>query len=101
MSIFDVIMSIAIDKGSESMPTDNKVKSNRVLELYKMLLLDKVLNTPDLAEHHGVNSKSIQRDIDSFRSFLSNQTAQQEVLQSIVYDAKGKGYRLITQKITH
>lgn len=101
MSILDAIMSIAVDKGGESMPTDNNAKSNRVLELYRMLLLGKVLKKQELAEHFRVNSKSIQRDIESIRNFLADQTAQQGVLQSIEYDIKEKGYRLITQEITH
>ena len=88
-------------KGGDPTPADSNVKSNRVLELYRMLLMGKVLKKQELAEYFAVNSKSIQRDIDSIRSFLADQTIQQGGLQSIEYDAKEKGYRLVTQEITH
>lgn len=83
------------------MLTGNKVKSNRVLELYRMLLLGKVLKKQDLADHYGVNGKSIQRDIDSIRSFLADQTAQQGIVQTVEYDTKEKGYKLKAEEITH
>ena len=83
------------------MSTGNNAKSNRVLELYRMLLLGKVLKKRDLADYYGVNSKSIQRDIDSIRSFLADQTAQQGSVQTIEYDTNEKGYRLRAEEITH
>lgn len=81
------------------MPLDSK--STRILELYRQFQMGKVVNKQDAAERYGVNARSIQRDIDSIRSFLSEQVAQHGVMQSIEYDAKERGYKLITQEVSH
>lgn len=81
------------------MPLDSK--SIRILELYRQFQMGKVVNKQDAAECYGVNVRSIQRDIDSIRSFLSEQVAQNGVMQSIEYDAKERGYKLITQEVSH
>lgn len=81
------------------MPLDSK--STRILELYRQFQMGKVVNKQDAAERYRVNARSIQRDIDSIRSFLSEQVAQNGVMQSIEYDAKERGYKLITQEVSH
>lgn len=75
-------------------------KSARILELYQMFIAGKVVNKREMAERYGVDLRSIQRDIDSIRDFLSDQMAQNGVVQSIAYDAKEKGYKLVTQEAT-
>lgn len=78
-----------------------KSKSNRVLELYRMFIEGKVVNKSEQARYYGVNEKSIQRDIDSIRDFLADQHTQQGLIQSIEYDTKGKGYKLVSQRPEH
>jgi predicted DNA-binding transcriptional regulator YafY len=78
---------------------ESSAKSSRVLELYRTFLQGKVINKEETAEHYGVNARSIQRDIDTIRDFLSDQASERGVLQSIEYDAKEKGYRLVTQEV--
>lgn len=80
------------------MPQNNTSKSSRVLELYSMLLKGQILRKQDLAEYYGVNSKSIQRDIELIRSFLADTALQQGLYQTIVYDSKEKGYKLTSEK---
>lgn len=76
-------------------------KSNRVLEMYQALQNGQVINKKEIAELYGVNEKSIQRDIDSIRDFLSEQTTQHGMLQTIEFDRAANGYRLVTEEITH
>lgn len=52
-------------------------KSNRVLDLYQALQNGQVINKKEAAEQFCVNEKSIQRDLDSIRDFLSEQTTSQ------------------------
>lgn len=78
---------------------DSITKSNRVLELYRTFLQGKVINKEEAAKHYGVNVRSIQRDIDTIRDFLSDEAAERGILQSIEYDAKKKGYRLEKQEV--
>ena len=77
------------------MPLDSK--RSRILELYRQFQLGKVINKQRAAEQYGVNARSIQRDIEVIRDFLSEQVAQNGVMQSIEYDAKERGYKLRTQ----
>ena len=68
------------------------VKSDRLLKMYSRLVNGEILNKYKLAEEYHVNQRSIQRDIESLRCFLS----EQEVGQDIVYDGKQKGFKLIS-----
>lgn len=68
------------------------VKSDRLLKMYSRLVNGEILNKYKLAEEYHVNQRSIQRDIESLRCFLS----EQEVGQDIVYDRKQKGFKLIS-----
>ena len=81
------------------MPLDSK--SGRILGLYRQFQLGKVINKQKAAEQYGVNARSIQRDIEAIRNFLSEQVAQNGVMQSIEYDAKERGYKLVTQEVSH
>ena len=83
------------------MPIDASSKSNRILELYKELMEGKVINKADAAERYGVGLRSIQRDLDSIRNFLAEQTASNGVIQSIKYDKTDNGYRLVTQNVNY
>ena len=48
-------------------------KSTRILDIYNMLLRGQAVHKKELAEKYQVNSKSIQRDLESIRDFLSEQ----------------------------
>ena len=79
------------------MPLESK--STRILDLYQMFLAGKVVNKQEVANQFGVNARSIQRDIDAIRDFLSEKSAQQGIMQTIKYDAKEKGYKLISEEV--
>ena len=78
---------------------DEMSKSNRVLDLYQALQNGQVINKKAAAEAYGVNEKSIQRDLDSIRDFLSEQTTQQGLIQSVEFDRAANGYRLVTEEM--
>ncbi len=69
-------------------------KSSRVLYLHSKLLQGQILKKSMLAEQFNVNEKSIQRDLDSIREFLDQQSVEEGYSYQLVYDFKEKGYRL-------
>ena len=69
-------------------------KSSRVLYLYGKLLQGHLLRKSELAEQFNVNERSIQRDLDSIREFLDQQRVEEGYSPQLVYDFRGKGYRL-------
>lgn len=66
-------------------------KTARVLGLYTKLLNGQVVNKAAEADLYRVNERSIDRDIESLRSFL----ADQHLMQDVVYDRREHGYRLV------
>lgn len=68
----------------------SELKSARLLSIYARLLNGRVLKKALLAQEFGVTARSIQRDLESLRSFLSNEMLPQDV----VYDRAAGGYRL-------
>ena len=73
------------------MGTISEVKSNRLLEIYTRLVHGDVLSKATLSMKYQVSERSIQRDMESLRAFVTHQGIGQEV----VYDYNQKGYRLI------
>lgn len=65
-------------------------KSERLLQIYSLLVDGAVLQKKELAQRFHVTERSIQRDIESLRVFC----AGQELRQEIVYDRGAQGYRL-------
>lgn len=69
-------------------------KGFRLLSMYEGLNKGELLSKEDLAEKFGVTQKTIQRDIDDLRAYLSeNHFAETEV--AIKYDKTRKGYVLV------
>lgn len=70
-------------------------KISRILSLYERLCAGKVLRKEEEAERFGVDQRSIQRDIDDIRAFLSDQAAQRGGDgRQVVYDRRQKGFLL-------
>ena len=71
----------------------NKVA--RVLSIYNKLVGGEIVNTAFEANRFGVNEKSIQRDIDEIRNYLSQSTVGgYGIVGEVIYDRVEKGYRL-------
>lgn len=70
-------------------------KVTRVLSIYNKLVGGEIVNKAFEANRFGVNEKSIQRDIDEIRNYLSQSTVDGYVIVGeVVYDRVEKGYRL-------
>ena len=76
-------------------------KSTRILDIYNMLLRGQAVHKKELAEKYQVNSKSIQRDLESIRDFLSEQYVKCGVQQNVEYDRANDEYRLVTQEVSY
>lgn len=68
----------------------------RVLQIYTKLVDGYIVNKAEEAARYGVNERSIQRDIDNIRNFLSEDSARTGIINTIVYDRIAKGYKLET-----
>lgn len=69
-------------------------KTFRVLKLYTKLLEGFFINKLEEARNHGVDERTIQRDIDDIRGYLENNVEDRGLVNSILYDRAKKGYRL-------
>ena len=75
------------------MERENGDKALRVLSMYQKLMNNQIVNKAEEAAAYGVNSRTIQRDIDDIRGFLET-TDSAGISKQIVYDQKERGYRL-------
>ena len=67
----------------------------RVLSIYDKLVRGETVYKISEATWFGVNEKTIQRDIDAIRNFLSQSIVDGHgVVGEVVYDRSKKGYRL-------
>ena len=69
-------------------------KIERVLDLYTKLLSGVLINKSEEARNYGVNTRSIQRDIDDIRSFLDMAGINSGQMNTVLYDRRHRGYRL-------
>lgn len=69
-------------------------KIDRVLGIYTKLINGEVINKDVEAVNYGVNEKSIQRDIDDIRNYMSQSVVDSGVVNYVIYDRTAKGYRL-------
>ncbi len=72
-----------------------KGKINRILDIYTNLMNGHLIKKSHEVQKYGVNERSIQRDLDDIRNYLSDQAAAQDGCEnSVVYDYANKGYRI-------
>ena len=69
-------------------------KNYRILNMYQRLCSGKCLNKQEEAKKFGVDERSIQRDIDDIRAFLTEQADNSGDSRQVVYDRIRKGYVL-------
>ena len=66
-----------------------------MLSIYNKLVGGEIVNKSFEANRFGVNEKSIQRDIDDIRTYISQSTVDgYGIVGEVVYDRAEKGYRL-------
>ncbi len=73
------------------MEKNAEAKSMRALAIYSRLCGGAVLSRAALAEEYGVSERSIQRDMDTLRTFI----AEEGLSQEITFDRRLDGYRLV------
>lgn len=69
-------------------------KAVRILSLYKRLSEGKIIIKRDEAAEFDVTERTIQRDLDDIRCFMT----ERHLYEDIVYDHKRKGHILIQPK---
>lgn len=72
-------------------------KNSRILDLYSRLMNGETVSKRKLADHYGVNEKSVQRDLNDVRNYFAMKLTEEGSGQVLVYDRREKGYRLETQ----
>lgn len=70
-----------------------KNKTMRILEIYTRLMNGHGINKSEKAKFYNVNTRSIQRDIEDIRRYLSNEAANTGFTNSIKYDRSKNIYR--------
>ena len=81
---------------------DKQSKNQRILDIYVRLCEGKVIQKETDAQNFGVDGRSIQRDIDDIRGFLSEYQQEHTAdTREIIYDRTQKGYIMtgLTDKI--
>lgn len=68
-------------------------KTERILTIYRMLANGETVNKQKMADRFGVNTRSIQRDIEDIRAHLSENPETGDAF-SVAYDHKQRGFRL-------
>ena len=89
MSIHLIIIKI----GSGDYMTIKDSKVNRILSIYSKLIIGEIVNKKDIAIEYGVNSRTIQRDLDDIRGYFSD-NRERLGSKDIVYRSNKKGYSL-------
>ena len=74
-----------------------KSKYDRILSLYAKLLRGDLVRKEQMVAEFEVNARTIQRDMDDIRAFLSNNTLGVCYGKRLVYDRRQGGYRLEMQ----
>ncbi len=69
-------------------------QTQRILSIYSRLQEGYIINKSEEAVNFGVNERTIQRDIDDIRSFLSEDSDRVGFINSVVYDYEKKGFKL-------
>ena len=77
---------------------DKTNKSERVLALHEKLRSGRGIRKEEEARHYGVDVKSIERDIDVIKSFLSDRQAETGEIREVKYDRKRGEYILVTRQ---
>lgn len=87
-----VVKPEAADEASED--NESILAKSRVLRLYTRLMEGKSFNREQAAEEFHCSIRSIQRDIDEIKDYLSERLVEEGIDQELVYDHRVRGYRL-------
>ena len=71
-------------------------QAKRILQIYSKLMNGFVINKAEEAIRYGVDERTVQRDIDHIRDFLSEESERIGVINTVEYDRIAKGFKLST-----
>lgn len=74
---------------------DKNGKMERILSMYTTLMEGGFLYKAQEAEKYGVSPRSIQRDIDEIRNFLSQNVKDAGIINTVEYDRTKDAYHLV------
>jgi len=77
---------------------EKQSKNFRTLDVYVRLCEGKIINKSEEAERFGVDERSIQRDIDDIRAFISERSTAGKDTREIIYDRNKKGFVMIGEE---
>ena len=70
-------------------------RHDRILAIYNNLIEGAGLNVKSAAEYFGVSTKTIKRDIDDIRNFLSEKSTIDGIYREVQYDRANDNYRIV------
>lgn len=74
---------------------EKNAKMDRILSMYTTLMNGGFLNKAQEAAKYGVSVRSIQRDIEEIRNFLSQNVKDTGVISTVEYDRTKDAYHLV------
>ena len=74
---------------------DKNGKMERILSMYTTLMNGGALYKAQEAAKYGVSPRSIQRDIDEIRNFLSSNVENAGIVNTVEYDRSKDSYQLV------
>ena len=79
---------------------EKQSKNSRTLDMYVRLCEGKIINKSEEAQRFGVDERSIQRDIDDIRAFISDRSSEGKDTRKIIYDRGKKGFVMVGEEAT-
>lgn len=77
---------------------EKQSKNSRTLDMYVRLCEGKIINKSEEAQRFGVDERSIQRDIDDIRAFISDRFSEGKDTREVIYDRNKKGFVMIGEE---
>lgn len=69
-----------------------RAKNSRILDMYVRLCEGKTINKREEAGKFGVDERTVQRDLDDIRAFLSERTQKEADMRKVVYNRAVEGF---------
>lgn len=71
---------------------EKRMKYVRILDMYVRLCEGKTINKREEAGKFGVDERTVQRDLDDIRAFLSDRTQKEADMRKVVYNRAMEGF---------
>lgn len=71
---------------------EKRAKNSRILDMYVRLCEGKTINKREEAGKFGVDERTVQRDLDDIRAFLSERRQKKADMRTVVYNRSMEGF---------